>query len=289
LGSLQHFFQAPENFLFGGADFFSLEDRINAILTQDPNKIKVYTDGFDGHCLRAFSYFSDEMPDITDDVASINSIEDKYPDHRQDSKTPTFALTYLGTWHTLVKNLGFSKKKAQQIENNYLKLYERSGIWTEEQIQFASDNGYVECAFGLRLRTPLLYKTLRTKRNNLYMAEKEGRSAANAVTQSWGLLINRTAIAIVNKILYSDELFDKIYPTNTIHDSIYFLFLNDPIVIQWLNNHLVKEMEWNDHPTIKSDDVPMGAALSIGKNWLEQYTLPNNASIDEINEVRQKI
>lgn len=27
-------------------------------------KLRVYTDGFDGHCLRAHSYFSERMPDI---------------------------------------------------------------------------------------------------------------------------------------------------------------------------------------------------------------------------------
>jgi DNA polymerase-1 len=57
-------FQAPKGWLFGGADFTSLEDYISALTTRDPNKLKVYLDGYDGHCLRAYSYFSDLMPDI---------------------------------------------------------------------------------------------------------------------------------------------------------------------------------------------------------------------------------
>ena len=32
--------------------------------TKDPNKLKVYTDGYDGHCLRATAYFGESMPDI---------------------------------------------------------------------------------------------------------------------------------------------------------------------------------------------------------------------------------
>lgn len=52
------------------------------------------TDGYDGHCLRAYTYFKDKMPDIDPNcVESINSIEDLYPDERQDSKAPTFLLT----------------------------------------------------------------------------------------------------------------------------------------------------------------------------------------------------
>lgn len=35
-------FSAPPGWLFGGADFASLEDRINALLTKDPAKLKVY-------------------------------------------------------------------------------------------------------------------------------------------------------------------------------------------------------------------------------------------------------
>ena len=47
---------------------------------------------YDGHCLRAYSYFKDQMSDIDpSSVESINSIEDKYPLLRQESKGPTFA------------------------------------------------------------------------------------------------------------------------------------------------------------------------------------------------------
>ena len=57
---------APKDWLFCGADFSALEERIGAILSQDPNRIKVYTDGFDGHSMRAHRYFADQMPDIVE-------------------------------------------------------------------------------------------------------------------------------------------------------------------------------------------------------------------------------
>ncbi len=94
-------FVAPEGWIFCGADFSSLEDRINALLTKDPAKLRVYTDGYDGHALRAFAYFGDQMPDIVETVESINSIAAKdspYAHLRQESKSPTLALTYAGTW-----------------------------------------------------------------------------------------------------------------------------------------------------------------------------------------------
>jgi DNA polymerase-1 len=57
-------FIAPKGWVMIGLDFNSLEDMISALTTKDPNKLKVYTDGFDGHCLRAQSYFSENMPDV---------------------------------------------------------------------------------------------------------------------------------------------------------------------------------------------------------------------------------
>lgn len=57
-------FIAPPGWLFVGLDFASLEDRISALTTKDPNKLAVYLYGFDGHCLRALSYFPRNMPDI---------------------------------------------------------------------------------------------------------------------------------------------------------------------------------------------------------------------------------
>ena len=57
-------FKAPEGWIMVGADFASLEDRISALTTKDPNKLKVYIDGFDGHNLRAFGYFGSQMPNV---------------------------------------------------------------------------------------------------------------------------------------------------------------------------------------------------------------------------------
>lgn len=292
--TVKKMFRAPSGFLFAGADFSSLEDRINALLTKDPNKIKVYTDGYDGHCLRTHAYFGDEMPDIDGStVEGINSIEEKYPKLRQKSKAPTFALTYLGTWKTLVINSGFEADEAHKIEDNYHTLYEISDEWANEQIDFAYEHGYVECAFGLRLRTPLLRKSVRRKKNQAPAIEAEERSAVNAVTQSWGMLINRTAIAIMNDLLYRPDddtpEVGAILPMNTIHDAIYFLVRDDPQSIKWLNDHLIAEMEWNEHPAIKSDEVPMAADMTIGLTWADQFSLPNNASIEEIEEIRSKI
>ncbi len=284
-------FKAPDGWLWAGADFASLEDRINAILTKDPNKIKVYTDGYDGHCLRAFAYFKDQMPDIEDNVTSINSIEDKYPKLRQKSKAPTFALTYNGTWVTLVTHSGFSDKEAKQIEANYHELYKVSDKFSERNVKFAQKNGYMKLAFGMTIHCPLLSRVIHNDpsgRNTPYAAVAESRSANNAVTQSWGMLINRALIA-TNKLIEDSEFRYHIRPINTIHDAAYFLVKDTPEAVKFLNDTLIKEMQWNAHPSIASKNVLMEANLEIGKSWDKQTSLPNGASIEQIEEILNEL
>ena len=50
-------FKSTEQWVYCGIDFSSLEDYISALTTKDPEKLKVYIDGYDGHSLRAWYYF----------------------------------------------------------------------------------------------------------------------------------------------------------------------------------------------------------------------------------------
>jgi len=278
-------FVAPPGWILCGADFTSLEDRISALTTKDPNKIKVYTDGYDGHCLRAYSYFGDQMPDIVNTVDSINSIEKLYPMFRQDSKGPTFALTYQGTWHTLVNNLGISKKAAQEIEEKYHELYSVSDAWVQEKLEQATKDGYVTVAFGLRVRTPILGQTLLGKKSTPYEAKAEGRTAGNAMGQSYGMLNNRAAIEFQNRLFESEHIYD-IKPISHIHDAQYFLIREKAATVKWFNDNLIACMEWQDLPEIEHDEVKLGGSVEIFyPNWSKKTTLPNYASIEEIEKI----
>jgi DNA polymerase-1 len=265
-----------------GADFSSLEDKISALTTKDPNKIKVYADGYDGHCLRAFAYFGKQMPDIVDTVASINSIETMYEALRQRSKGPTFALTYQGTEHTLVNTLGFSKEEAREIVDNYHELYKVSDEWVQVKLIEATKNGYVTGAFGLRLRTPVLAQTILNTRHTPFEAQAEGRTAGNALGQSYGLLNNRAANEFMGKVHTSAYRY-SILPIAHIHDAQYYMVKTDPDLIAWLNTNLVDSMSWQELPELKHDIVKLGANLEIYYPSMgSKITIPNNATAQEI-------
>lgn len=274
-GLIKSCFMPPPGWLYVGLDFDSLEDRISALTTKDPNKLKVYIDGYDGHSLRAFYYYREEFPDIVDTVESINSIRELYPDHRQESKAPTFALTYQGTYLTLMKNCGFSEEKAKQIEARYHEMYEVSDSWIQEKLNQAEKDGYVTGAFGLRVRTPLLPQVVHGTSKTPYEAEAERRTAGNALGQSWCLLNNRAASEFMGKVRKSSQKYN-IKPCAHIHDSQYYMIRDDIETVLYVNEHLVKAVRWQDHPVIAHDQVHLGGSLSIyWPTWAKEIRIPN--------------
>lgn len=241
------------------------------------------TDGFDGHSYRAVSYWPDQFTnvDITDPesvngIAKVKgSIGDKL---RSKSKAPTFALTYQGTWKTLVSNCGFHPSEAKEIEARYHKLYEVSDNWVKAKLDQAAIDGYVTLAFGLRLRTPILAKTVLGTSYTPYQAAAEGRTAGNAVSgQSYGLLNSRAGFDLQQRVLSSKHRLD-IKPCAHIHDAQYLLIKDSIETVEWLNKNIVECVEWQELPEIQHDEVKLTGDLGIfWPSWANEITLPHDA------------
>lgn len=283
-------FEAPPGWVFVGLDYSSLEDRISALTTKDPNKLKVYTDGYDGHCLRAYAYFPERCPGIDpNSVQSINSIAKLFPGPRQDSKIPTFALTYDGTFRTLMTGSGLPMALAKLIYARYHELYAVSDAWVAAKLAQAAKDGYITVAFGLRVRTPLLKQTIRGTKKTPYEAEAEGRSAGNALGQSWCLLNSRSSSEFMGKVRSSEHRLD-IRPCAQIHDAAYFMIRDNIKPIMFTNEHLVKAVEWQEHPDIQHDEVKLGGELSIfWPTWANEIGIPNHANKNEIIDIIEAV
>lgn len=215
-------------------------------------------------------------------VHVINSIKSKYPDLRQASKPITFALTYAGTWITLVKNLGLTESEAKTIEAKYHELYKQSDAYTRSHIEEAQKTGYVICAFGLKVRTPLLRTALVDGRNALKEAKAEARTAGNALGQSWCLLNCRSCNDVMEQVWNSPYRLD-ILPCCQIHDALYFYIKDSIEVLAWFNKVLVKAMEWQEDPAIAHDLIKLGGDLEVFyPDWAHGMEIPNNASTEEI-------
>lgn len=218
-------------------------------------------------------------------VAQINSIEYKYPDLRQSSKAPTFALQYAGTAATLVNNSGFSWEEANSIYSRYHAKYEVSDIWVNGHIQEASKTGYVTLAFGLRLRTHLISQTVIDTSKTPKEAAAEVRTVTNALGQSWGMLNTRACTEFMNQVR-STSMRMHIKPCMQIHDASYYLITDDVDVLHFLNKYLVQCVNWNNDPLIYHPTIPLGGKTSIlYPSWANEISIPNHATKEEIQEL----
>lgn len=274
--------------------------QLNSILkgpiTKIPTTAKVsikkvgQTDGYDGHSLRAYSYFGKQMPDIDPtSVDSINSIAEKYKQFRQDSKAPTFALTYQGTYLTLMVNCGFSKEVAQSIEASYKKMYIVSIEWVNKRLEQATKDGYITVAFGLRVRTPLLAQTILNTGRTPKEAAAEGRTAGNAMGQSYCLLNNRAASEFMGKVRESEFRLD-IKPCAHIHDAQYYLVRDNGFgPLMFMNEHLPKAVSWQEDPEIWHDKVKLSGSVEIFyPNWNHGFSLKACCAEEEIKGAIKK-
>jgi len=197
---------------------------------------------------------------------------------------------YGGGAGKIMQVLKCKKSRAAEISEAYDLLYSGLGAFSKKQEMHGRTNGYIECAFGLRLKTPKLGK----RGPNEFMdrngnpkrltqdQSSEARSGGNAATQSYGMLINRAAVELDQRTETSDFV-DDIKLTNTIHDAIYGLVKNTPEAIKFVNDNLIDCMAWQDDPALKSN-IKLEAEVDFGPSWDKQYTMKNDISIDEVKQ-----
>lgn len=100
-----------------------------------------------------------------------------------------------------MNNCGFTPEEAKAIEANYHSLYQVSKAWVDNEIKKASERGYGIGAFGLRILTPVLAKTVYGNKSTPQAAAKEARTLGNALSgQSYGLLTCRAANEFAERV-----------------------------------------------------------------------------------------
>lgn len=186
-------------------------------------------------------------------------------------------------------NCGFPEQEAKQIEKRYHDLYYVSDQWVAAKLNQASKDGYVTAAFGLRVRTPLLHQVIRGNSRTPFEAEAEGRTAGNALGQSWCLLNSRASTEFMGKVRASKYRLG-IRPCAQIHDANYALIRDNIETLMYTNEHLVKAVEWQDHPDIWHEQVKLGGELSIfWPSWKNEIGIPKGATEQEIFTIIDKL
>lgn len=218
-------------------------------------------------------------------VKRIKYIKDNFGPLRSKSKSITFALQYQGTANTLVNNSGFALEEAKAIVANYKDLYKESEEYTTERIAQAAEDGYVQVAFGLRIRTPVLAKSILGNSKTPNLATAEARTVGNALSQSYCMLTNRALNEFMERV-YASEYKHDIMPVNIVHDAIYLMIRDNIHVVKWVNDNLMDCMSWQELDEIKHDKVKLSAELGLFyPDWSNEITLPNNINRKQIKEI----
>ena len=181
-------------------------------------------------------------------------------------------------------------KLAKQIEAGHKEMYKVLHSWGEGNKELMAKQGYVECAYGLKARTPMLAQSLLNTKVTPSVTKNEFRSANNAVTQSHGLMTT-VAGTKFKKLLDKSKYRENVLIINFIHDAVYLLIKEDIETIEWVNATLIDCMVNAGDKQVKAGQhiVPIEACLDLGTHWGDQRELPNNATQEEIKEFIKEI
>ena len=182
-----------------------------------------------------------------------------------------------------MNNCGFTEDEAKNIETNYHKMYKVSDDWVADKIKLAEQQGYLVSAFGLRIRTPVIAKSVLGNSKTPNLAVAESRSVGNAVSgQSYCMLTCRALNEFMERV-YASEYSHDIMPVNLVHDAIYLMIRNNIHVVKWVNDNLMDCMSWQELDEIKHDKVKLSAELGLFyPDWSNEITLPNNINRKQI-------
>ena len=277
-------FVAPKDFVVYAIDLSALEDRVMASLSRDENKCRLFIDKLDGHCLNAYGYFTDEvaehMPlsgDVTTDVKQFHKLVESGHSAlaaiRQKSKPATFGLNYGAYPKKVAASLKISVEAATAIfENYHNKLYSGITKYREDYVlPTAQKHGRIHMGLGAYLKTDDPNADIRTLNNS--------------TCQFWSI-VTLLAINKVHQWIDANHYENDIICTSTIYDSIYYIVRKDAHIIKALNDFIVPVLtkDFMENQTIHNEAVG-----EIGPNWAKLTQVPNNASLEQIQQLLKDI
>ena len=236
-------FVAKEGYKLVAADYSQIELRIMAHLSKDQGLLDAFAKGLDIHKATAAEVFGVAL----DDVSS---------DQRRSAKAINFGLIYGMSAFGLAKQLGISRKSAQEYIDLYFERYPGVLRYMEETKEFARENGYVETLFGRRLYLPEI-----NARNGMRRQGAE-RTAINAPMQGTAADIIKKAMIQVDQWLQESSI-----------DALVIMQVHDELVLEVAEDQVEALAEGIAEQMSSAAElsVPLLVEAGTGDNWDEAH------------------
>lgn len=236
-------FVPDQNCVFFSADYSQIELRLMAHLSGDENLIEAFNNGYDIHTATAAKVFKKNIDEVDKDM-------------RRKAKTANFGIIYGISAFGLAERLDISRGEAKQLIDDYFESYPAIKSYTENVIQSARENGYVETLLGRRR-----YLSDINSHNSVVRGYAE-RNAVNAPIQ--GTAADIIKIAMINIFRRFNEAQLKSKMILQVHDELNFNVYSDEL--EQVKQIVVEEMQ-----NAMKLQVPLIAEFGMGDNWLEAH------------------
>lgn len=238
---LRRYFCAREGWVLVDADYSQIELRILAHLADDKNMIDAFKNNLDIHTITASQVF--EIPE--------NMVT---PLMRTRAKAVNFGIVYGISAFSLAKDIGVSRKNAQNYIDNYLAHYSGVEKYMSQTIEKAKENKFAETIFGRKRYLPELSSS------NFNLRSFGERVARNMPIQGSAADIIKIAMINVNNRLKAENLKAKL-----------ILQVHDELIVETpeTESKVVSEILRFEMENAAKLKVPLIADTSVGKTWYD--------------------
>lgn len=238
---LRKVFVPKEDCVFVDGDYSQIELRVLAEMSGDDTLINAFIEGQDIHALTASQVFNVPFEDVT-------------PLQRSNAKAVNFGIVYGIGAFSLSKDIGISRKEAEEYINGYFVKYPKVKEFMNDCVDFAHKNGYAKTIFN-RIR-----HIAEISSSNFVQRSFGERVAMNMPVQGSAADIIKIAMVRVHRRLKEEGLKSEL-----------ILQVHDELLIEAYKNEVdrVKAIMKEEMEGAVKMSVPLEVDIHVGETWYE--------------------
>jgi len=238
---LRRFFTARPGWVLVDADYSQIELRVLAHMANDPVMIETFVSGGDIHTSTAARVFGMPVDMVT-------------PAMRSSAKAVNFGIVYGIGAFSLAKDLGITRKEADNYIKEYLNNFSGVRDYMENVADRAREDGYVSTLFGRRRYLPELTSS------NFNLRAFGERVARNMPVQGTAADIIKIAMVRVFERLQNENMQAKL-----------ILQVHDELIVECPQEEVdaVRKILEEEMSGAVSMAVPMVAEAGVGETWYD--------------------